>query len=121
MKITNPAAMRTTYGKLMWMLMDAKDSFAIRALGFDCREEEIFTVYKMLLSRDNNDATSLIKDSLLQQAVLWIDSVGKTREEINAAIKRKNEATEVLKRRYGKAPESDGNNQDSVAALLKDY
>lgn len=70
MKITNPAAMRTTYGKLMWMLMDAKDSFAIRALGFDCREEEIFTVYKMLLSRDNNDATSLIKDSLLQQAVL---------------------------------------------------
>lgn len=27
----------------------------------------------------------------------------------------------MLKRRYGKAPEADGNNQDSVAALLKDY
>jgi len=36
MKITNPKSMRTTYGKLMWMLMDANERVAVNALGFDC-------------------------------------------------------------------------------------
>jgi len=44
-KIINPHQMRSTYGKMMWMLMDAETDTIKRHLGFSCRQDELTTVF----------------------------------------------------------------------------
>ena len=49
-KILNPTLMKGTYGKMMWMLMDARKDEIRSRLGFDAGGEEVRTVYTLLCS-----------------------------------------------------------------------
>lgn len=51
-KILNPSSMRETYGKLMWILMDATDRVCQKHVGFDLADAPVKTVRSILGSSE---------------------------------------------------------------------
>jgi hypothetical protein len=114
-KIMNPDKMRTTYGKLIYLLqvhhfhrqrvlivlMGCQDSQAPEIkdlLSFSC-VKPIKTVYSVL---DNNEALDLLRDDLVPVATQEIYSEGRSRREVQKDIKSKERAIDSLARRYAR-------------------
>ncbi|KDQ13400.1 hypothetical protein BOTBODRAFT_33707 [Botryobasidium botryosum FD-172 SS1] len=97
-KIMNPDKMRTTYGKLMYVLMDAQTAQVREMLGFEC-VEPIRTVYGVL---EAHGALDLLRDDRVAIATREIVAEGRSRHEIQREIKAKERAIEVLATRYAR-------------------
>ncbi|KAJ3868948.1 hypothetical protein EV359DRAFT_31096 [Lentinula novae-zelandiae] len=95
-KIMNPDKMRTTYGKLIYILQDSQAPEVKDLLGFSC-VKPINTVYSVL---KESDALDMLRDDLINPATQEIHSEGRSRREIQRDIKTKERAIETLSSRY---------------------
>ncbi|KAJ3719490.1 hypothetical protein C8R42DRAFT_609835 [Lentinula raphanica] len=95
-KIMNPDKMRTTYGKLIYLLQDSQAPEIKELLGFSC-VKPINTVYSVL---QEYDALDMLRDDLINAATQEIYSQDRSRREIQRDIKTKERAIETLSSRY---------------------
>ncbi|KAI0080811.1 hypothetical protein K474DRAFT_1688960 [Panus rudis PR-1116 ss-1] len=95
-KIMNPDKMRSTYGKLIYLLQDSQSPDVKDTLGFSC-VKPIKTVYTVL---EEHDALDLLRDDLIAVATKEIYSEGRSRREVQRDIKSKERAIEVLASKY---------------------
>ncbi|KAI6135203.1 hypothetical protein EDD17DRAFT_46258 [Pisolithus thermaeus] len=109
-KIMNPDKMRTTYGKLIYLLQDSQSPEVKDMLNFTC-VKPIKTVYSVL---EEHGATGLLRDDLITFATMEIYSDGRTRREVQKDIRTKERAIEVLSARY----QCDGLSQEKVRQCL---
>jgi hypothetical protein len=98
-KIMNPEKMRSTYGKLVYMLQDSQISEVHEMLNFKC-VRPIKTVYSVLKEQSG---LGLLEDDLIEVATQEIMDRGRKRHEVQADIKRKEKAIEMLARKYSKS------------------
>ena len=101
-KILNPASMRDTYGKLMYLLQDSQSSNVSRGLGFGLWKE-LKMVNPFL---EEGGAEELLKDSRLIDAVKPVMETDKSgdklsREEIQRRVAKKRESANELVAEYG--------------------
>ncbi|KAI0832775.1 hypothetical protein BC628DRAFT_1309430 [Trametes gibbosa] len=97
-KIMNPDKMRSTYGKLIYILQDSQTPEVKDLLGFSC-VKPIKTVHSVL---KEHDALDLLRDDLVSVATKEIYSDGRTRREIQRDIKSKERAIESLADKYAR-------------------
>ncbi|THH02132.1 hypothetical protein EW026_g662 [Hermanssonia centrifuga] len=95
-KIMNPDKMRSTYGKLIYLLQDSQTPEVKDLLGFSCIQP-IKTVYTVL---EAHDALDLLREDLVSVATKEIYSEGRSRREIQRDIRSKEQAIETLSSRY---------------------
>ena len=95
-KILNPECMRTDYGKLIHMLMDSQNPDIQRLLEFKL-VKKVRTVYDFL---KEHDALSLLKHPDVITATTAIVDRGRTRAEVQQAIKVKEAAVKRLIRKF---------------------
>ncbi|KAF8076739.1 hypothetical protein FPV67DRAFT_1472507, partial [Lyophyllum atratum] len=109
-KIMNPDKMRTTYGKLIYLLQDSQSPDVKDLLSFSCIRP-IKTVYAIL---EGHDAIDLLRDDLITIATKEIYSEGRPRRDVQKDIKSKERAIETLASRY----ERRGLSQENVRQCL---
>jgi hypothetical protein len=109
-KIMNPDKMRTTYGKLIYLLQDSQTPEVQELLGFSC-VRPIKTVNALL---EAHDALDLLRDDLITVATKEIYAEGRPRRDIQKDIKSKERAIETLATRYARK----GLSQDDVRTCL---
>ncbi|KAG6841853.1 hypothetical protein C0991_006260 [Blastosporella zonata] len=109
-KIMNPDKMRTTYGKLIYLLQDSQSPDVKDLLNFSC-VRPIRTVYAIL---EEHHAVELLRDDLVTVATKEIYSEGRPRREIQRDIKSKERAIETLAARY----ERNGLSQEKIRQCL---
>lgn len=109
-KIANPEKMRSSYGKLVFLLQDSQSDEVARLLDFSC-VRPLRTVASFL---ETANATALVSDPLVATATCEIIAAGKPRSAVQRAIKEKERAVEVLARRYAAA----GISEDDVRTCL---
>lgn len=109
-KIMNPDKMRTTYGKLIYLLQDSQSPEVKDMLNFTC-VKPIKTVHSVL---EEHGAAGLLRDDLITYATMEIYSDGRTRREVQKDIKTKERAIEMLSARY----QCDGLSQEKVRQCL---
>ncbi|KAF9513808.1 hypothetical protein BS47DRAFT_1456592 [Hydnum rufescens UP504] len=90
-KILNPDKARTTYGKLIYLVMDAQDPAVA--------DIPIRNVYDLL---DSCDALDLLRDNRVSVATQEVIAEGRPRHEIQKDIKAKERAIETLARTHSK-------------------
>lgn len=95
-KIANPEKMRSSYGKLVFLLQDSQSDEIARMLDFSCIRQ-LRTVTAFL---EAAEGTSLLSDPLVVTATQEIIPDGKSRSAIQRAIRDKERAVETLARRY---------------------
>ncbi|KAL5530098.1 hypothetical protein ACEPAF_6355 [Sanghuangporus sanghuang] len=95
-KIMNPDKMRTTYGKLIYILQDSAIPEVQELLSFSC-VKPIVTVYSVL---EKHNALGLLRDNLIATATGEIYHEDRSRREVQRDIKRKEQAVEILSRKY---------------------
>lgn len=97
-KIMNPDKMRSTYGKLMYLLQDSQSPTIQGQLGFSCYKE-IVTVYSLL---EEHEALDLLKDPRVLIATREINDMRgkKSRDQIAADIAIKRMAAAELREDY---------------------
>jgi len=95
-KILNPECMRTDYGKLVHMLMDSQNPDIQRLLEFKL-VKKVTTVYDYLKSRDS---LSMLKCQDMIVATTAIVDRGRTRAEVQQAIKCKEAAVKRIVRKF---------------------
>ncbi|TCD70004.1 hypothetical protein EIP91_005254 [Steccherinum ochraceum] len=95
-KIMNPDKMRSTYGKLIYLLQDSQTPEVKDLLGFSC-VKPIKSVHNIL---EQHDALDLLRDDLVAVATKEIYSEGRSRREIQKDIKAKERAIETLSSKY---------------------
>jgi hypothetical protein len=100
-KIMNPERMRTTYGKLMYLLQDSADPRIAEILEFRC-VRPVRTVHAYL---ERLGALALLSDPLLMQATREILAEGKSRGQVQAEIRQKNHSLKILVSRYARPPD----------------
>lgn len=96
-KIMNPERMRSSFGKLMYMIQDSRLPEVREALEFDLWKP-IVTVHDYL---SDKNSLAVLEDPDILDATMEIHSNGKTRRQIQQEIRRKENAIEKLSRRYG--------------------
>ncbi|KAF7352414.1 hypothetical protein MVEN_01205900 [Mycena venus] len=89
-KIMNPDKMRTTYGKLIYLLQDSQTPEVKDLLSFSC-VRPIKTVNLLL---EEHDALDLLRDDLITVATKEIYAEGRARRDIQKDIKSKERAIE---------------------------
>ncbi|KAJ7126437.1 hypothetical protein C8R43DRAFT_1028956 [Mycena crocata] len=109
-KIMNPDKMRTTYGKLIYLLQDSQTPEVQDLLSFSC-VRPIKSVYLLL---EEYGALDLLRDDLITVATKEIYSEGRARRDIQKDIKSKERAIEQLALRYGRK----GLSQDDIRLCL---
>jgi hypothetical protein len=109
-KIMNPDKMRTTYGKLVYLLQDSQTPEVKELLNFSC-VQPINTVYSVL---EESGAVDLLRDELVSVATKEIYSEGRSRREIQKDIKSKERAIETLATRF----ERKGLSQEDIRQCL---
>lgn len=97
-KIMNPSQMRSTYGKLVFLLQDSQFPEIQEMLAFKC-VKPIVTVYSTLT---RFDALAVLEDPLIGAATMEIMPLGRSRYEIQKEIKKKERSIEYLSKRYAK-------------------
>jgi len=97
----NPDKMRATYGKLVYLLMDAQRPEVKDMLGFSV-VSPIRTVYETL---EKGGALGLLEEDLIRTATQEIHSDGRSRREIQSDIKAKERAIERLSAKYARSSE----------------
>ena len=98
-KIMNPEKMRSTYGKLVYLLMDAISPDVKEMLDFSC-VSEIKTVARFV---QENGCDALLDDELMAAATQEIIPDNKSRNTIQKEIKQKERAIEILSKKYANA------------------
>jgi len=102
-KVLNPSSMRTTYGKLMYLLQDAQNPTVAKSLGFSLHKDLVLV--KPYL--EERKCLDLLHDPRLECAVQYIDdrdpSTGQKlpREHVQAMVEGKRKVTEELVQIYG--------------------
>lgn len=96
-KIMNPERMRSSFGKLMYIIMDSRLPEIKQILEFDLYKP-VLTV-EMLLREHN--ALDILEDPLVLIATVEIKPEGKTRREIQNEIRRKERAIEFFVTKFG--------------------
>ncbi|KAI0758224.1 hypothetical protein C8Q74DRAFT_1210141 [Fomes fomentarius] len=97
-KIMNPDKMRSTYGKLIYILQDSQTPEVKDLLNFDC-VKPIKSVYGIL---EKHEALDLLRDDLISIATKEIYSEGRSRRDIQKDIKSKERALETLSSKYAR-------------------
>ncbi|KAJ1561304.1 hypothetical protein HK405_004318, partial [Cladochytrium tenue] len=97
-KIMNPEKMRSTYGKLVYILQDSQLPEVRELLQFSC-VTEIRTVYRSL---EEAGCLDLLRDPLVVPATREILPDGKTRRQIQTEIKQKERAIEILAGKFSR-------------------
>jgi len=92
-KIMNPQKMRSTYGKMMWMLQDMAGP---AQLDWSCRVP-ITTVHSVLAA---SNSLALLEDPRLPVATREIVTFGKAKEIVEAEVAAKRQATAAIKAEY---------------------
>ncbi|TFK77738.1 hypothetical protein K466DRAFT_508157, partial [Polyporus arcularius HHB13444] len=87
-KIMNPDKMRSTYGKLIYILQDSQTPEVKDMLSFSC-VKPIKSVYKVL---EEHEALDLLRDDLISIATKEIYSEGRSRRDIQKDIRNKERA-----------------------------
>mmetsp|Transcript_24156 Transcript_24156/g.26823 ORF Transcript_24156/g.26823 Transcript_24156/m.26823 type:complete len:506 (+) Transcript_24156:94-1611(+) len=95
-KILNPEKMRSSYGKLLHLLMDASDPRIVEILEFELIKD-VLSVHTVL---DSAGALGVLSDPLIGTATMEIIPDGKRRRTIQKEIKSKESAIEQLARKY---------------------
>ena len=95
-KILNPECMRTDYGKLVHMLMDSQNPDIQRLLEFKL-VKKVLTVYDFLKSRDS---LTMLKSPDVITATTAIVDMGRTKQEVQQAIKCKEAAVKRMVRKF---------------------
>lgn len=95
-KILNPECMRTDYGKLVHMLMDSQNPDIQRLLEFKL-VKKVTTVYDYLKSKDS---LLMLKCPDMLMATTAIVDRGRTRAEVQQAIKCKESAVKRIVRKF---------------------
>jgi hypothetical protein len=95
-KIMNSEKMRSTYGKLIYMLQDAVSVKS--SLGFSCKKP-IVTVLSFLEERD---CTDLLSDALVPEATAVLDGIA-SREVFQERLAAKQAAVTALCEKYASA------------------
>lgn len=95
-KILNPECMRTDYGKLVHMLMDSQNPDIQRLLEFKL-VKKVRTVFDFLKERD---AMDILRHPDILTATTAIVDNGRTRVEVQQAIKVKENAVKRLIRKF---------------------
>ncbi|KAI0340746.1 hypothetical protein BDW22DRAFT_1397671 [Trametopsis cervina] len=95
-KIMNPDKMRSTYGKLIYLLQDSQAPEVQNMLGFSC-VKPIKTVYTVL---EEHDALDLLREESIAIATKEVYAEGRTRRDIQKEIKAKEKAVETLSAKY---------------------
>ncbi|KAI9302274.1 hypothetical protein BJ944DRAFT_167583 [Cunninghamella echinulata] len=116
-KIMNPEKMRSTFGKLMYMLMDSVIPEVERALGFSC-VIPIKTVYGFLKERE---CIELLHDDNIALATRDVSSDYKTREQIQGEVQRKRLAIENLCLKYSNERISSKDIERCLASLSDNH
>lgn len=96
-KILNPERMRSSYGKLIYLLMDSRKQDVYDLLQFDF-VDHVNTVYKLLENRKNG--LEMLKDPLVKVATMEIVAEGKNRSEVQKEIQTKEDAIKILCKKY---------------------
>ncbi|KXN92353.1 UPF0652 protein [Leucoagaricus sp. SymC.cos] len=109
-KIMNPEKMRTTYGKLIYLLQDSQSSDVKDLLNFSC----VCPIKTIHLVLEKHDAVDLLRDDLITVATKEIYSEGRTRREVQKDIKAKERAIETLSSKYAR----NGLSQEQVRQCL---
>eukprot|EP00392_Amoebophrya_sp_AT5.2_P008066 g8085.t1 len=113
-KILNPGLMRSTYGKMMWLLMDANLPGISKSVKFECVPQrgktQVRTVYELLMEKNREDAEAFLKEPLLEVAIKEVvEEKAGSREEVVRAVERKKKAVETIISKYGRrAPAASG-------------
>ncbi|KAJ7228222.1 hypothetical protein GGX14DRAFT_611770 [Mycena pura] len=97
-KIMNPDKMRTTYGKLIYLLQDSQSPEVKDLLSFSC-VRPIQTVYTKL---EEHNMLDLLRDDLITVATKEIYAEGRPRRDVQKDIKSKERAIELLASRYSR-------------------
>ncbi|KAH9942574.1 hypothetical protein B0H21DRAFT_824129 [Amylocystis lapponica] len=97
-KIMNPDKMRSTYGKLMYLLQDSQTPEVKDLLNFTC-VKPIKSVHSIL---EEHAALNLLRDDLVAIATKEIYAEGRSRREVQKDIKAKERAIETLAGRYAR-------------------
>lgn len=96
-KITNPEKLRSEYGKLILLMQDVNSEQIKDLVGLDVNEP-VATVYALLESKG---ALKILKDKRINIATKEImDDKSKSRHEIDASIRKKNDAIRAISREY---------------------
>ncbi|THH33480.1 hypothetical protein EUX98_g704 [Antrodiella citrinella] len=109
-KIMNPDKMRSTYGKLIYLLQDSQTPEVKDILGFSC-VKPIKSVFTLL---EEHNAVDLLRDDLVAIATKEIYSEGRSRRDIQKDIKAKERAIETLAARYKR----EGLEQENIRQCL---
>jgi hypothetical protein len=103
-KVLNPAAMRTTYGKLMYLLQDAQNPTVAKSLGFSLHKDLVLVGPYLT----DNGCGELLQDARLECAVQFIndrdpDTNDKLpRDHVQAMVQGKRRVMEELVEAYSK-------------------
>ena len=98
-KVMNPEKMRSTYGKLVYLLQDSRLPEVMPLLEFDC-VQPLRTVQSLL---EEKGGLALLDDALMAVATAEIEADGKARYQIDREIRQKEQARKTLSQRYRSA------------------
>ena len=108
-KVLNPAKMRSTYGKLMYMLQDSQSSNVAKGLGFSMHKEMLMVASFLV---DELEIEELLYDDRLVDATMYISDVDEntglkiSREVVQDLVHLKQEATNALVEEYARKASS---------------
>ncbi|KAG8907987.1 hypothetical protein FRB99_001153 [Tulasnella sp. 403] len=100
-KIMNPDRMRDSYGKLIYLLMDAQTPEVQEMLGFSLINPEKPTVQTVYDTLEEIGCLDVLRNDLINTATMEIIAEGKDRRQVQKEIKAKERAVETLAGKYG--------------------
>lgn len=118
-KVLNPSSMRTTYGKLMYLLQDAQNPTVAKSLGFSLHKDLVLVAPYL----EEHGASELLRDERLEAATQFISDRNPTtgekldRAEVQAMVQEKREALEGLVQAYASAKISADNIRRCIESL----
>jgi len=118
-KILNPAKMRDTYGKLMYLLQDAQSPNVAKSLGFSLHKDLVM-VKPFLKSKAGQAGLDLLSDPRLATATAHITDrdpitgAKMPRETIQEEVRRKDEMKHTLVEEYYQASITKNGNKGST-------
>ena len=104
-KVLNPAKMRSTYGKLMYMLQDSQSSNVARGFGFSLYKDMVMVGSHL---RNELNDEELLYDDRLVNATMYISDIDEgsgqkiDRDQVKSLVSQKRSVTETLIDVYGK-------------------
>lgn len=115
-KILNPEKMRSSYGKLIYFLMDTRRNDVRNLLDFDCIIP-VKTVGEILARKSRGQ--EFLQDPLLPQAIKDVDGDGKSRNKIQSELRVKQLARQKLIAKYANKVNNSNNNNNILTRITQ--